>query len=1147
MSEMLWVAVPSGRDGAELALRVLVVPRLAEGTLVDFGLADWPSLLNDQTGFELRVRTDAGERVVAATPRLVVRARSELWHEFFGGEAGFVRQWEERTVRPPQVSDTAATATKVAATLRTVTRAGAERPSEETEAAVREQIATWDGTATPPVPDDNEPPPPLVADFHRTVANLREHPAVLLELGLVFELRCSATDLPEGSALLSVRCVDPPFLRNLVTTPWTRYELTATDFRPAPDPAASSGIRAGMLDLSDSVSLTDPAAPATQRGWAIATFDIDGGADGFRQAAHDFAANTPANPVLPPVRSSGITLLQPGRGRAYRARSGAGARRSRDLGDAVFTAEDLVLGYRVDIRREGAPWLSVCARDAGYRVNGVDIVAGREEGHVKPFAAVRGADGQLRADEVVLRWDGWSLALPSPNLRGDTSGPARNPAQPLPFDFTWNYTVPPRSMPALRFADLYQVRVRIADMAGGGLTTAELDDATVASTAVSYLRHDPVPPPQVHGPAALAAGAAVTRLVIRSDADRGVADLHAENPDYPVRDTRVLRAPTAALSLVEQHRMLDERTDEESFQLAQRAMDTDGSGAGLPDPVASGVRAQVRAGEAGLVATIGDHSAWSPAWPQYAPKTVELHDNPGAEPITVRWNGDVLSVGLAQGKQARIELSSTLDGELSNHLAISDALAGGAGEPTISPDSTKLGRNPAVTPPVRIEVVHAVKRPLREPVWELPEEAVHREPNDPTALLTPMFTDTGLDPHSTGRLRFSAAWTDVTDAGTLATTAHTPTTLTDVHSQVVEPGEMPTVRFRHEFGDTRHRTITYTLEAVSRYRQYFAATDPEADFAVARAQAPVVVASSARPTAPVVLGVVPAFATRVARTGADRLEFSRDSGRIRVELARPWYETGEGEQVAVVLAPTTDPTPTVAATVSRAGRDPLFGTPDLPSFPQLSWFPAAVEPGEVIIPALGEFVAVAPHSVSPGGDRWFADVEIAVPQEHQSYHPFIRLAVARYQRHSLDGMSLSPVVVTDTVPLLPDRHVVVDRSGNELRVGVAGTSPNPLNRLELRLESCPAGLTPEAVDLVVDDPADQQGLAVWRPVGSSVERAEDGGIAALMLPPTADHLRLRLWETENLVGPEAAEVPAELRMRTVFVATMMIPPEWYRV
>src|SRR5882757_10198636 len=54
----------------------------------------------------------------------------------------------------------------------------------------------------------------------------------------------------------------------------------------------------------------------------------------------------------------------------------------------------LVLGYRVDIRRESNSWRSLCERDAEYKIGGLLIgspgpVAGRvrEEGHVKGFAA----------------------------------------------------------------------------------------------------------------------------------------------------------------------------------------------------------------------------------------------------------------------------------------------------------------------------------------------------------------------------------------------------------------------------------------------------------------------------------------------------------------------------------------------------------------------------------------------------------------------------------------------------------------------------------------------------------------------------------------------------------------------------------------
>ena len=89
----------------------------------------------------------------------------------------------------------------------------------------------------------------------------------------------------------------------------------------------------------------------------------------------------------------------------------------------------------------------------------------------------------------------------------------------------------------------------------------------------------------------------------------------------------------------------------------------------------------------------------------------------------------------------------------------------------------------------------------------------------------------------------------------------------------------------------------------------------------------------------------------------------------------------------------------------------------------------------------------------PGGDRWYADIEFAVPAAAQSYNPFVQLAVARYQRDSCDGIEqISPVVTTERVPLLPDRHVIVTRVGNQLNISVEGTSPSPLNRLEAILK-----------------------------------------------------------------------------------------------
>ncbi|MGH3876691.1 MAG: hypothetical protein ACRDSK_06595 [Actinophytocola sp.] len=1152
MSELLWVAVPDGiRPSGKASVRVLVVPRLGEGHIAqNFGLADWPALLIDEVSFQLRTKTSVGETIASHRIEHVARARSEVWTEFFSGDGGIVNEWQDKTVPTPEVSSTVEDAKKAAATYRAAGVTGALDDPAATDAAIRTGIDAWAGPEPVAPPADFDPPIPVVPDFHQLVANLREHPTVLLDLGLIFELLVDVADLRLGAESaprsLSIRCTDPPFLRSLVTSPWTRYEGPEDEvFRPASAPGSATGIRAGVLNLGDSVSLDEPAARADAR-WAIATFDINGAVGGLRQAAHDNAKNPPQHATMPPARSIGFALLRPGRGADFdrRQRSAGTRRAAASMADTELTADDLVLGYRVDVRRAGSLWRSVCERDVDYSVNGVSIGRAdreervREEGHVKPFAAVRQADGELRADEVVLRWNGWSLALPKPNLVGDTPGPVRR-GQALPFDFRWDFQVPEGRLPALRFADSYQLRVRVADIAGGGLSLGELQDPEIASTSVTYVRHDPVRPPTLLGPTTFAAGAALDRLVIRSDHDLTVEQLHAADPDYPLTEARELRAPTVSFDLIEQHRMLENKTVEESFALARRAMHADAAGTGLADPVASGVTAHISKAPGGPLTDISDESAWVGPWPARKAKMIKLAArSQSTPPVTMRWNPDTntFEVALAKAEQAVVELSSTLDGELNNHLAIREVLLA---HPTISPEATRRGRNPVVTPPRRVLVVHAVRRPLAEPRWNVPLE-VTRAHHDTTALLKPVFAaDTGLHTDSTGRLDVAAAWTEWEDVGETADPGKRPVTVTHLHSRSIDRGDPPRPEIRQEFGDTKHRMITYTLNAVSRFREYFKDTDPASAFELSLPQPVVNILSSARPNPPVLLGVVPAFRWQRQRSG-DRIENTRLGQRLRVELARPWYETGEDERLAVIVAPTGSPSAKIAPLVTRMGRDPLFGTPATAMFPTADLFrpPSTTQ---LVPPELTEPVGVVPFGVKPGGDRWFADVELAVGQ---SYNPFVRLVVARYQEHSDRGLQLSPFVTADTVPLLPDRRVVVDRGGAQVRLTVSGTSPNPLNRLEATLEACPAGVDPDALDLVVDGADPDPAVPAWRPVaGQTVVRAADGTIPPLTLPAVPGRLRIRIRESENLTAVAAGDTP-DLGRRNVFVDTIVLPAEW---
>jgi hypothetical protein len=1157
MSQLLWVAVPNGLvpepgGGAtsRASVRVLVVPQLTGADIAEDGLQDWPALLAD-TSFTLLTRTSLGVRVAASPPRYVARARSEVWAGFFAGDAGLVVPYTPKTQPAPTVRPSYGDARRVAATYRGVHRAAA---TGDPDAEIRSQLGGWDEPEPAPPSAPAEAPALGTPDFHATVSRLREHPTVLLDLGLVFELVVDIADLAVGDAAagrqLSVRCDDPPTLVNLVSAPWTRYDLDlsppVSGFWPAP--AAVSGIGNGQLDLSRSTSITSPTAPADPTPWAVSTFEIDGVVGNLRQTARDLAADERADATMPPMRSAGLALLRLDRAVDLADRvQVAQSRTAFDLAESVLSAEDLVLGYRVDVRRESNPWRSLCERDAEYRIDDLLIgppgpVAGRvrEEGHVKPVAAVKDADGGLHTDEVVLRWGGWSLAVPLPNLRGDTPGPARNPATPLPYRFALDFAVPPGRLPALRFSNRYRIRIRIADVAGGGPQLSDVGDNQLASTGVVYQRHDPVPPPRLQNTGPLAPGAAVDRMVIRSDRDMTPEQLHAADPDYPLVENRTLDPPSASLQIVEQHGRLDPLSDEQSFDLARRAMGDDAPGGGLADPAAEGINAVVPAEPGGLAQEISADDRWSPPWPEARSKTIELRphvDQP--DPVTLGWSADTLHVTLGKAEMATIELSSTIPGDMRDHLAVIDYLS----NPPVPPDRTLLGRNPVATPPRRVQVVHAVRTPLAEPRWNA--LAVDRRPDATEVLLQPTFTAAnsgfGLNTDSTGRLQVTADWTEVEDVGEVATAAQRAVTVA-VHSQAVDRGDPPPVRIRHEFGDSHYRAVTYTVQATSRFREYFKDTEPEEAFQSVHTHDPLDVLSTVRPPTPVVLGVVPGFSWQRSMPTADRIEHVRGAQRLRVELGRPWFQSGAGEQLAVVLALTDAEAGAAAEWITRVGRDPLFATPTIGPRPAPAWFANAAAAQQVMLPESHTPVTVVPVDVTPAGDRWYADVTFAVPTAAASYHPFVRLAVARYQTHSLSDRELSPVVLTDTVPLLPDRRVVLTRSGNQLNISVDGIAPHPLNRLEAILESCGPGIAPEDLDATVEDAATEPQLAAWRPVARA-ERGPDGLLPALTLVATPGRLRIRLHETENLPGIDAGATP-NLARRPVFIDTIVLPEDW---
>ena len=239
---------------------------------------------------------------------------------------------------------------------------------------------------------------------------------------------------------------------------------------------------------------------------------------------------------------------------------------------------------------------------------------------------------------------------------------------------------------------------------------------------------------------------------------------------------------------------------------------------------------------------------------------------------------------------------------------------------------------------------------------------------------------------------------------------------------------------RHEFGDTKHRQVTYKLVATSRFREYF---PPQvSDFTIA-AETRVNVRSSVRPPAPGVLYALPVFEwTRTTNSDGSQSRIRKASG-IRVYLSRPWYVSGEGEQLAVVLAEPDPanypPDESLAPYVTQWGPDPIWSANDQqtghvlgPPFPE-NFGGGHVGRGYSLEELVGSpqiTVLIAAHDVEFDKDRalWYCDIPV---DPGQVYCPFVRLALARFQPNSILDRELSRVVLSDFVQVLPQRTVSV--------------------------------------------------------------------------------------------------------------------------
>jgi hypothetical protein len=286
---------------------------------------------------------------------------------------------------------------------------------------------------------------------------------------------------------------------------------------------------------------------------------------------------------------------------------------------------------------------------------------------------------------------------------------------------------------------------------------------------------------------------------------------------------------------------------------------------------------------------------------------------------------------------------------------------------------------------------------------------------------------------------------------------------------------------KHEFHDTRHRNVTYTAVATTRFKEYFPDALTANPTNVTRTSQPVTISvlSSARPAAPKPLYILPAFGWETTTEGSWTIS-KRSGGALRVYLDRPWFSSGEGELLAAVLYGCAPPPRSafqgwqmpdfLKGYVTQWGKDPIWSAAAPPSqaMPLPEHFLNAVAVGtELTLDELSNgpfvpFTAVG-HKVSyddtHGRRLWYCDIQMDMGE---AYFPFIRLALARYQPQSVPDAHLSRVVLADFIQLLPDRAASltfdpIDPTSVDLAVnGLTYTGPGT-PRMIATLQMQPAG------------------------------------------------------------------------------------------
>jgi len=916
-------------------------------------------------------------------------------------------------------------------------------------------------------------------DFHEIVASLGTYPLLLRRLGLVLDIEVSVDDLGLKTGLTDLRLrVGPGELAHEGALhhyrPWSAVAFSSARdggsaaFTMAPSPPGPS---LASLRLDDAQTTV-----VQERLEHVAYALIHAGRRASMNAARMAPGEHPPEAHLPALVQGGIRLthaaapamtsrametqarlledLTETRQRLASTTADEDARTADDGEDTrLLDADDVLRGYRVDVRDvDEGTWRSLCRRRTRYRAG--DWAWPPEDGHLEDEGflepMVYDDEGAEREDSRVLEdlfeWDGWSLVVPRDSAQrrrfvAEQDAEAATAGTPLQV----RSEVPPGSLMPQRFGRHYEFRLRKVNLAGNDVAAtpgAGSAGATVSET-IPCLRVESVKAPVVIPATARGYNEGGDVVVLR-DADlaqhrTGEFRLHVLPPEV-------------SLSLAEKHGVFDGYSNDDAWTLlSNHRGSTEEIGLEetvtaapcyapyLPDPLVKQAVLCLPDGAGHVDLPRFDDIPEAERGRRLA-RSCLLVIRPGGDRVRASVKGREVTLTIPRGRVQKLRLAARLTPD---ELALLSQAA--ASRDTASRDArfndalllrAQRGELPPLAPSETLTVAFATQRPLSAPAFGRPLI----QPRS-AASTTALFADDALrfDRPSTGRIDVYARWEDPVDDpsedgwSVAVNRLHAGGVAIDEDGgKPLDPAELDDAArspLAHDFGDTRHREVTYRAVATSRFAAFYP-PDVTADadsISLASDTVTLRVPATAPPDEADIAYVIPTIGRAGDDTRAtvgERRITTRGDG-LRIYMNRGWFSSGRGEQLALVLARDD----TQGLDVCEWGENPLrLGAP-LPESLRLEhlWGGAGrIDHHEVEGRACS--LLVLDVHFSDEHRLPFADVEFL---SQRAYLPMVRLAVARYQREAIDGCQLSGITRADFAPLTPGRSLTVKQTGSD--------------------------------------------------------------------------------------------------------------------